>query len=67
MIVSRSKEYKSPFEKKRESEIKALSKKVEKAREEQYEQQNHLTEFTENIKEQQLVLLKSEVRLVMKI
>ena len=61
--VSKVKEtYKSPFEKKRELEIKKLSNKVEKVRDEQEEQKRTLIQFTSNIKEQQLQVLQTEVK-----
>lgn len=54
--------YKSPFEKKRELEIKRLDKKVEKVQGEIQTQQKQLQEIKSNNKLQQLTILRKEVR-----
>ena len=53
--------YKSPFQRKREKEIKKLSEKVEQREEQQKEERQHLEKFRGDIREQQLTLIEKEL------
>ncbi|CAH1258926.1 KIF6 [Branchiostoma lanceolatum] len=53
--------YKTPFEKKREKQIRTISKKLEKSQEEHLEQKKHLEEFQLDIRCQQLELVRGEL------
>ncbi|XP_078670802.1 uncharacterized protein LOC144910950 [Branchiostoma floridae x Branchiostoma belcheri] len=52
---------KTPFEKKREKQIRTISKKLEKSQVEHLEQRKHLEEFQQDIRCQQLELVRGEL------
>ena len=58
------KEYKSPFERQKEAEIKRLDKKIEKSKETMQEEALALKEKQLRLREQQLLVIKSEIRSV---
>ena len=57
----RKEQYKTPFEKKREKQIRSISKKLEKGQVEHLEQKKHLEEFQQDIRCQQLELVRGEL------
>ncbi|XP_078586159.1 uncharacterized protein LOC144868051 isoform X1 [Branchiostoma floridae x Branchiostoma japonicum] len=57
----RKEQYRSPFEKKREKQIRSISKKLEKGQVEHLEQKKHLEEFQQDIRCQQLELVRGEL------
>jgi len=58
----RSRKYQTPFERKREKEIKSLNSKVEQMKQEKLEKEEEIIDMKINLAEQELTMMEQEIK-----